>query len=693
VATVGRIVVEVDAKTAKFIKSLDTATRRGQKFGTRMTGVGRTVQRSMTRMGASVGRLLSSFGLLAGAGGIALAIRSLGNFEKKLSEIVGLVGLSKQEVEAFRVQLTGLARETGQGPLALAEALFFVTSAGLRGQEAMDVLTASAKAATAGLGDTAVVANAVTAAMNSWGKENLSAARATDILVATVREGQLEASSLGSVIGRVASTAAEMGVSFENVGATIAAMTRAGISADESVTALRSVLLGLVRPSEDARDAMGEVGFSFATLRRVIKEDGLMAGLLALKDAVGHNEDAMFRIFPNIRSLSAIFALLGKNVEVTKGIFERMADVTGIADEAFEAGADTINVRFATAMAGLGGTINDFALPPLTKLVEFLDTNLPDALQIVIDMWQSFYTETTKIARANAGELTIRIAELNSAIAELEAKREGPTRRGIYLEAQITAKMEERIALVERRNALEAEGEQTMLESAAAAERAAVAVGTQITNLARLPDDFGIDAQPFIDNAEARATALRESLAGVRAITAETDAMIDGLLVRADSGFEEFGRSAGFSLQSAFANTFLGIEVSFSGMLRRLAAQMAASALLRAIFTPLAAGGGVFSSIASAILPGLQHGGSFEVAGAGGTDSQIVAFRATPGERVDVTPPGRSMAAAPQVHVEQHNHFDVGLESVQEQILAMTPPIAAATHAAVLKALRRPRMS
>jgi hypothetical protein len=308
-------------------------------------------------------------------------------------------------------------------------------------------------------------------------------------------------------------------------------------------------------------------------------------------------------------------------------------------------------------------------------------------------MWQSFYTETTKIARANAGELTIRIAELNSAIAELEAKREGPTRRGIYLEAQITAKMEERIALVERRNALEAEGEQTMLESAAAAERAAVAVGTQITNLARLPDDFGIDAQPFIDNAEARATALRESLAGVRAITAETDAMIDGLLVRADSGFEEFGRSAGFSLQSAFANTFLGIEVSFSGMLRRLAAQMAASALLRAIFTPLAAGGGVFSSIASAILPGLQHGGSFEVAGAGGTDSQIVAFRATPGERVDVTPPGRSMAAAPQVHVEQHNHFDVGLESVQEQILAMTPPIAAATHAAVLKALRRPRMS
>ena len=40
-------------------------------------------------------------------------------------------------------------------------------------------------------------------------------------------------------------------------------------------------------------------------------------------------------------------------------------------------------------------------------------------------------------------------------------------------------------------------------------------------------------------------------------------------------------------------------------------------------------------------LAGFQHGGQFTVGGAGGADSQTVAFRATPGETVTVTPAGR----------------------------------------------------
>jgi TP901 family phage tail tape measure protein len=40
-------------------------------------------------------------------------------------------------------------------------------------------------------------------------------------------------------------------------------------------------------------------------------------------------------------------------------------------------------------------------------------------------------------------------------------------------------------------------------------------------------------------------------------------------------------------------------------------------------------------------LAGFQHGGQFVVGGSGGADSQTVAFRATPGETVTVSPPGR----------------------------------------------------
>lgn len=42
-------------------------------------------------------------------------------------------------------------------------------------------------------------------------------------------------------------------------------------------------------------------------------------------------------------------------------------------------------------------------------------------------------------------------------------------------------------------------------------------------------------------------------------------------------------------------------------------------------------------------FPGFQHGGSFIVGGSGGTDSQIIPIRVTPGERVDITPQAQSL--------------------------------------------------
>lgn len=60
--------------------------------------------------------------------------------------------------------------------------------------------------------------------------------------------------------------------------------------------------------------------------------------------------------------------------------------------------------------------------------------------------------------------------------------------------------------------------------------------------------------------------------------------------------------------------------------------------------------GGLFKGFGG--LFGFANGGSFLVGGAGGVDSQAVAFRATPGERVTVTKPGQSAGGITVV-----NHF------------------------------------
>ena len=65
-----------------------------------------------------------------------------------------------------------------------------------------------------------------------------------------------------------------MGVSFEEVGANIALMTRVGLDAANATTYLRATLNALIKPSEQAKQIMGEVGMSFDDLREIIREKG-----------------------------------------------------------------------------------------------------------------------------------------------------------------------------------------------------------------------------------------------------------------------------------------------------------------------------------------------------------------------------------------------------------------------------------
>ncbi len=102
----------------------------------------------------------------------------------------------------FCASILDLVPPVAVGPHELANALCIVASAGFRGSDALDILETSAKAAAVGPGDTAVVANAITSAVNAHGAANLTAARAAEILITTVRDGKIPAEELGGVPSR-----------------------------------------------------------------------------------------------------------------------------------------------------------------------------------------------------------------------------------------------------------------------------------------------------------------------------------------------------------------------------------------------------------------------------------------------------------------------------------------------------------
>jgi len=286
----GEASVEIEVDLAKYARQLREAQKITKRMATRMVKSLDRVGKKLTSIGRSFGTKLSAPMLLAG---VAIG-KVTSDFDLSLSRIVGLVGVAEEKVQGFRKEILKMGPEVGKTAGELAEGLFFVTSAGQRGQQALDTLELSAKAAAAGLGTTKTVADAVTSAMNAYAKSNLDAGTATGILIGTVREGKAEASAIAGVLGQVLSISAALGVSFDQVGASIAAMTRLGITAEESVTGLKATLNSLLKTTPQTEKAMADLGLSYEDLRITLrKPGGFLTALYIRQKHISHKKFLM----------------------------------------------------------------------------------------------------------------------------------------------------------------------------------------------------------------------------------------------------------------------------------------------------------------------------------------------------------------------------------------------------------------
>jgi len=318
--------------------------------------------------------------VFAGALSVAAvqSVRLAKDFTKSMTQIKALVGVASDEVDAMGESARKMAVETGRSSNEAAEALFFITSAGLRGADAMNVLEASLKASAVGLGQTKSVADLATSALNAYGTENLTAIEATDILTASVREGKLEASELAASMGRVLPVASNMGVEFHEVGAAFAAMSRTGTNAAEASTSLNAILSGLLKPTQDAEMALSEMGLSSKGLKQQIKDEGLLSVLKTLKTEFDQNSDASARVFPNLRALRGVLDLVGTGAETNAKIFDSLSVSLGATETAFESTKDA-SFEFDKELSRLNETllvVGENVLP----VVNFLFKKFNDAI-------------------------------------------------------------------------------------------------------------------------------------------------------------------------------------------------------------------------------------------------------------------------------------------------------------------------
>jgi TP901 family phage tail tape measure protein len=336
-------IIELVGDASSLEKSLSQSAAAAKTFEGQMRSVGQ----STTKLGRSMTRNVT---LPLAAAGVA-SVKTAQNFDLLISRMVGLGGTSAKQAKVFRAAILALAPKVGKGPAELAEGLYQIVSAGVKGKRALETLTVAAKGSAAGLGDTATVADALTSVMNAYAKSGMTAAKAGDILAATVRDGKGEASAFAPVLGKVVAVASQLGVGFDQVGGALAQMTKLGVPAEDAATQLSATFSALLKTTPAAEKALNAMGLSARGLREELREKGLLATLHTLAVHTKGSSTAMAEAFPNVRALRGILQLVGVSAAGTAKVFDDTKNSTNSLATAWRAYTNTDAAKMNKSLA------------------------------------------------------------------------------------------------------------------------------------------------------------------------------------------------------------------------------------------------------------------------------------------------------------------------------------------------------
>jgi len=330
--------VRIGASLKGLDRGLGRARKKMRNFAKQTGAIANTINKVFTRAFVAVGLAGSKLFLDVG---------------KNFTKIENLVGVTGKVLDGFKKGIRSISNTVGISQAKLSDALFTVTSAGLRGAEALKVLMASAKGSVVGLGSVKEIARATTAVLQAYGKENITASQAANVLFNTIKEGNLEASDLAPQLGKVIGVGAKMKVTFAEIGANIATFTRLGVDSATAVTGLTATLTNFLKPTEQTRKLLASVGLTAEDVRKSIAEDGLAKTLATLMQHFDGNMDAIGQLIPNVRALRSVLGVTGSQTEEYQRIVQALSTDTEGLSKAFAKASESDGVKLQKAMVKL----------------------------------------------------------------------------------------------------------------------------------------------------------------------------------------------------------------------------------------------------------------------------------------------------------------------------------------------------
>ena len=269
-------------------------------WGKKMSQMSHRLRSAAMQLGTSAIIMASPF--LAGT-------KVFADFSKQMAFVATMLDKPQEHMAAFTAGIRKLSVEFGESTTTLTRGLYDILSAGFAPAQALQMLAVTTTAAKAGMADASSATAAIIAVLNAYGLSAEHAANVSDVLFTTVRYGVLTFGELAGHIGLVASTAAQAGVSMEDMGAVLAIITRGGVETSHAVVALNNILKAFLMPTGAGADfaaKLKEAGLGFELSADYLKEVGLVG---AFKQIAQLSTAKLARLFSTIRATRGVFAM------------------------------------------------------------------------------------------------------------------------------------------------------------------------------------------------------------------------------------------------------------------------------------------------------------------------------------------------------------------------------------------------
>lgn len=291
-------------------------------------------------------------------------------FEEGMSGVRALTEATDAEFLLLRETAKSLGASTSFSASQAAEGMQNLASAGFTVNEIVAAMPGMLDLAASSGEDLAVASDIAATTLRGFGLEASKAGHVADVLAEVSARTNASVSDTGEAMKYIAPVANAMGLSLEEVAASIGFLSDAGIKGSQAGTTLRSAFTRLAKPTEDMLEVMDSLNLSFYDTDGQMKSISNIVGMLntemaGLTDA--EKQNALVTLFGQ-EALSGMMVLMEAGPEKIAELTKSLEECDGAASKMSETRLDNL----AGDIEAMGGAMETLQLGVMEKLNPYL---------------------------------------------------------------------------------------------------------------------------------------------------------------------------------------------------------------------------------------------------------------------------------------------------------------------------------